>query len=117
MKGRIELPPPPAFEVTAKTFVLVNLFGVPALAFVYSLLAKGGALAAMPPFVFVVLALAIGVGVIGYNAWLTWRAKRADGWTPGVWAMALWTFACAMTLLFFGSFSPISMALAYGGLF
>ncbi|MCP1200220.1 hypothetical protein [Notoacmeibacter sp. MSK16QG-6] len=117
MKGRIELPPPPPIAQTVKTFVLVNLFGVPALAFIYRLVTKGGALAAMPPFIFIVLALAIGLGVIGYNAWLTWRAKRADGWAPPVVAMALWTIACAMTLLFFGSFSPISLALAYGGLF
>ena len=117
MKGKIDLPAPPPFETTAKTFVLVNLFGVPALAFVYRLLAQGGQLAAMPSFIFVVLSLALGIGVIGYNAWLTWRGKRAAGWSPGVLAMALWTVACAMTLFFLGSFSPISLALAYGGLF
>ncbi|RLQ88770.1 hypothetical protein D8780_11655 [Notoacmeibacter ruber] len=102
---------------TGKTFLLVNLFGVPALSFIARLMGLGADFGGVPQFSMMVFFIALGVGVIGYNAWLTWRGKRAAGWAPAVIGMAIWTLACALTLFFFRAFSPISLALAYGGLY
>lgn len=117
MTRKISLPAPPPLAVTGKTFLLVNLFGVPALSFLARFMGLGADYGGAPQFAMTVFYLALGIGVVGYNAWLTWRGKRAAGWVPAVIAMALWTLACALTLVFLGAFSPVSLALAYGGLF